>query len=226
MDSSLDKLLISEYRRIDSRIQDIDIEVATLPFGSIQKKKINGRFYTYLQYRAGGHVKSDYIPDENCDAVSKKINQRKELLTEKKLLTEEKTKIERALGSKLIEEGEFSSYKPIRSVDYKTYTLYMSELAHTLKKLGKDAFINKYSNVRIKGIKGRYLNGLLDYLQGNSGKQRNSTSLILDPYTYQMYFKYKDTSVLKESLKRAIPQFLKQGLLVTDIQEAVNGTFN
>ena len=39
-----------------------------------------------------------------------------------------------------------------------------------------------------------------------------------------MYFKYNDKSSLDEELKRAIPAFLNQGLLVTTIQEAVNGT--
>lgn len=223
MNSSLDKLLITEYHRIDMRIQSIDIEVSTLPIGSIQKKNINGRFYAYLQYRDGRHIKSDYISYEDCEDVYKKITQRKELLSEKKLLIKDKLKIEKALGSKLIENGAFSAYKPVRSVDYSAYTIFMSELAHDLKRLGKDTFIKEYSDIRVKGINGRYLKGLLDYLQDNPGIQRKSTSLVLDPFTYQMYFKYKDKSVLKESLSHAIPQFLKQGLLITDVQEAVNG---
>jgi hypothetical protein len=39
-----------------------------------------------------------------------------------------------------------------------------------------------------------------------------------------MYFKYGDKEALAEELKHAIPAFLNRGLLITNIQEAVNGS--
>lgn len=39
-----------------------------------------------------------------------------------------------------------------------------------------------------------------------------------------MYFTYGKKDILEYRLKEAIPEFLMQGLLITDVQEAVGGT--
>ena len=47
----------------------------------------------------------------------------------------------------------------------------------------------------------------------------------LDPYTYLMYFKYENMDVLMRDVQKVIPAFLNRDLLITNIQEAVGGTF-
>ena len=116
-------------------------------------------------------------------------------------------------------------YKPVKNVDYKDYKIYMSHLAHEIKRLGEDEFVFEYQGVKESGIRGRYLRGLLNYLTKNdSSKPYGKSNIVLDPLTYQMYFTYGKKDILEYRLKEAIPEFLMQGLLITDVQEAVGGT--
>ena len=39
-----------------------------------------------------------------------------------------------------------------------------------------------------------------------------------------MYFKYGQKNILEDEIKKAIPAFLHRGLLITNVQEALNGT--
>lgn len=98
----------------------------------------------------------------------------------------------------------------------------MSTVAHDHKSMSQQDFLKKYDVSKYRGLNKRYLAGYLDYINGidrNSGRKTND--LVLDPYTYLMYFKYGQKDVLNEELKRAIPAFLCRGLLITSVQEAV-----
>ena len=89
-----------------------------------------------------------------------------------------------------------------------------------------DDFIRKYDVSKYRGLNKRYLAGYLDYINGIERRSvRRTNDLVLDPYTYLMYYKYGNKEVLNEELKRAIPAFLNRGLLITNVQEAVNGSF-
>ena len=83
--------------------------------------------------------------------------------------------------------------------------------------------MKKYDITKYRGINKRYLAGYLDYICDIERPiTRKTNDLVLDPYTYLMYFKYDQKDVLNEELQRAIPAFLCRGLLITNVQEAVN----
>lgn len=119
--------------------------------------------------------------------------------------------------------------KPKRFVNYNRYTLFISFLAHELKRLGIDNFIKTFKNKKYYGINKKYLDGYIEYLEnkkhGHSivcNKQYNR--LVVDPYVYTAYYKYGDKSVVNRALDNAIPEFLNKGLLITETQEAVNAS--
>lgn len=69
------------------------------------------------------------------------------------------------------------------------------------------------------------IKALVNYLTKNENtKAYNSANIVLDPLTYQMYFTYGEKDILESRIEKAIPEFLMQGLLITDIQEAVGGS--
>ncbi len=97
-------------------------------------------------------------------------------------------------------------------------------MAHDNKSMDPDAFIDKYDVSKYRGIRKRYIAGFLDYISGiDRGNIRRTNDLVLDPYTYLMYFKYGNRDVLKQEIQKAIPAFLNRGLLITNVQEAVGG---
>lgn len=117
-------------------------------------------------------------------------------------------------------------YKPKFFVNYTKYTLFMSFLAHEYKRLGYLRFIEKYKTKKYKRLNGKYLMSYISYLENSkSGNvitiNKVPKKIVLDPYTYTMYFKFKDKTVLKDSLSKAIPEFLVNGLVITEVQEAV-----
>lgn len=222
-----EELLVEQYNILLEEKERLQVEVSLLPVGSIQEKRIKDRLYSYRQYREGKSVKTVFIPDNQVSIVSEQIERRKSATHRIKEIDTELKQLSKALGGVVHSLGIYADYKPVKNVDYEDYTHYMSYLAHELKRLGKKNFIKEYSSAKKTGINGRYLKGLLNYLSGNKDeKYRNSTYLVLDPFTYQMYYLYKDKDILKESIKEAIPEFLQQGILVTNIQEAVNGALS
>lgn len=95
----------------------------------------------------------------------------------------------------------------------------MSTVAHDHKKMDPADFARKYDISKYRGLNKRYLAGYLDYILGiDRGNTQRTNDLVLDPYTYLMYYKYGDQSVLDAELKRAIPAFLNCGLLITNVQ--------
>ena len=188
------------------------------PKGSLRKRRIGNRDYYYLQYREGKHVRSLYIHTDDVEGVRIEIETRKDLESEAR-------KLQARLNSyaKLI--GVHRTYRPVKNVDYEQYTLFMSTVAHDHKRMEPDEFIKKYDVSKFRGLNKRYLAGFLDYINGIDRRNtRRTNDLVLDPYTYMMYYKYGNKEVLKEELERAIPAFLNRGLLITDVQEAVGGS--
>ena len=203
------------YKKTNNEIQMLEAEKMILPKGYIRKKTINGKEYTYLQYRDGNKVRSVYIDKHTKAEIEKKIAERKRIENKIRELQQRKKTLERKLGIR--------KYLPEKDVDYKAYSLFMSQLAHDYKRLGTEGFMEKYDTSKYRGINKRYLKGYLDYILGNKTKNnRKSNKLVLDPYTYLMYFKYGNKETLDEELLKAIPQFLNQGLLITNVQEAVH----
>ena len=206
----------NKYKKTDSELLDLRRKLKDCIKGSLRRRMIKGREYYYLQYREEGHVRSDYIALDKVEGIRLEIAERKRIEAQIKQLQE---RLDRY--AKLI--GIHRSYRPVRNVNYDDYTLFMSSVAHDYKTLGIDNFIAKYDVSKYRGINKRYLAGFLDYISGiERNNMRRTNDLVLDPYTYLMYYKYGDKDALNKELKRAIPAFLNRGLLITDIQEAVN----
>ncbi len=210
----------AKYIKQEKKLSDIREKMEHFRKGNLRKRTIGKKDYYYLQYRDNNHIRSIYIPADEVSTTVSEIHTRKEL--------EKKAKeAERRLKEYAALLGIHRTYRPVRKVDYGEYTLFMSAVAHDYKTLDHDHFTDKYMISRYRGINKRYLIGFFDYINGIERRNtRRTNDLVLDPYTYLMYFKYGQKSVLEEEVKRAIPAFLNQGLLVTDIQEAVNGTYS
>lgn len=96
--SVLEEMLEEEYGRSLRLSRHIEIELATLPKGSVRVREIRGREYYYLNHREGNKVKSDYIPASEIDSVQHKIARRKELKAALREQEHSRKQIERALG--------------------------------------------------------------------------------------------------------------------------------
>lgn len=223
MDKTSD-ILIKQYNTLCAERETLAEECKGLPLGSIQRKRIKSGIYHYRQYREGDNVKTIFIPDDKLDEVTKCIARRKAIDIRLKEINTEINKIIKALGADIHTIPKFQDYKPVKHVDYKDYTMFMSYLAHEVKRLGKDKFLIEYKEVKESGVRARYLKGLINYLsKSEKSKAYSSANLVLDPLTYQMYFTYGKKDILEARIEQAIPEFLMQGLLITNIQEAVSG---
>ena len=211
-------ILTNEYERKRAIQIELDGKINALPKGYIQSKRIRGQLYYYLQFREGSKVKTQYIPKDDLQEMRQKIKERKELERRLKTLLAEEEQLAVLLGRHII-------YRPVKNIDYEEYTLFMSTVAHDYKRMNSKDFLEKYKPSVYRGLKKKYIKGFLDWLKGSYEVNiRKGNELVLDPYTYYMYFDVGEKSVLQEELKSAIPEFLNQGLLITDIQEAVSVT--
>lgn len=96
----LEQVLEEELERSIRLCAAMEDEMLSLPKGSVRTKMIRGRAYYYLTYREGDRVVSDYVRAEELDALSAKIERRREL---KSALAEQKKnqrQLYRALGRK------------------------------------------------------------------------------------------------------------------------------
>ena len=210
----------SEYNRMNKELLKLQEKIRNCPKGSIRKRTFKGREYCYLQYRDGKHIRSLYVKRSEVESLKIEIETRRKL-------EESARKLQSRLNSyaKLI--GIHRTYRPVKNVDYEQYTLFRSTVSHDYKKMDPDDFLRKYDVSKYRGLNKRYLAGYLDYINGIDRQNvRKTNDLILDPYTYLMYYKYGNKEVLEEELKSAIPVFLSRGLLITNVQEAVNGAFD
>lgn len=209
----------SDYIAIDEELKKQQKRLEEYPKGTLRRRSIKGGEYYYLQYRDGKHVKSQYVHAGDVAGLLDMIEERREL---EKKIREMQSRLEHY--ARIL--GIHRSYRPVKDVNYEDYTLFMSSVAHDYKTLELESFIDKYDVSKYRGISKRYIAGFLDYISGiDRGSMRKTNDLVLDPYTYLMYFKYGDKDVLKREVKKAIPAFLNRGLLITNVQEAVGGTF-
>lgn len=71
---------------INSRIADLERDIAMLPEGSVTKKKIKGKDYFYHRISKGGKRTESYVDFDDVAELTEKINQRKSLEKELKEL--------------------------------------------------------------------------------------------------------------------------------------------
>jgi hypothetical protein len=205
-----------EYDQLNKELNGIREDLMHYPKGNIRIRKIKNKEYYYLQYREGKHVKSRYIKSDDISKLQIELETRKDLEDKARNLENRLSMYAKLLGI-------HRSYRPVKNVNYQEYTLFMSTVAHDYKSMSQDEFLKKYDVTKYRGINKRYLLGYLDYISGiERPNTRKTNDLVLDPYTYLMYFKYDQKDILKEELQRAIPAFLSRGLLITNVQEAVN----
>ncbi len=209
----------SDYIVIEEELTKQRKRLEEYPKGTLRCRTIKGGEYYYLQYREGKHVRSRYVHADDVAGLLEIIEERREL---EKKIREMQLRLEHY--ARIL--GIHRSYRPVKDVDYEDYTLFMSSVAHDYKTLELESFIEKYDVSKYRGINKRYIAGFLDYISDiDRGSMRKTNDLVLDPYTYLMYFKYGNKDVLEQEVKKAIPAFLNRGLLITNVQEAVGGTF-
>ena len=209
----------SDYIVIEEELTKQRKRLEEYPKGTLRCRTIKGGEYYYLQYREGKHVRSRYVHADDVAGLLEIIEERREL---EKKIREMQLRLEHY--ARIL--GIHRSYRPVKDVDYEDYTLFMSSVAHDYKTLELESFIEKYDVSKYRGINKRYIAGFLDYISDRDrGSMRKTNDLVLDPYTYLMYFKYGNKDVLEQEVKKAIPAFLNRGLLITNVQEAVGGTF-
>lgn len=159
------------YEKINNEIQMYEAEKMSLPKGYIRKKNINGKEYTYLQYREGDKIKSVYMDKNTAAETEKEIAERKRIEDKIRELKQRKKILEKKLGIR--------EYLPEKEVDYENYSLFMSQLAHDHKRLGTEGFIAKYDTSKYRGINKRYLKGYRDYILGNKTENSRKSNCIL-----------------------------------------------
>ena len=95
--SAVDELILEEAERLKriraAKLRDFDM----LPKGSIRKKRINGREYHYLQWRDGKHIRCKYIPADELEAVSRRIDRRNNLKNEIAAINADLSKLQRII---------------------------------------------------------------------------------------------------------------------------------
>ncbi len=206
----------NEYNQLNKKLSCIQDDITHYPKGNLRIRMIKDKEYHYLQYRDGKHVKSRYIKSDDVDKIQLELEMRKDLEKQARDLENRLSMYAKILGI-------HRSYRPVKNVNYEEYTLFMSTVAHDRKSMSQEDFLKKYDLTKYRGINKRYLAGYLDYICDiERPNTRKTNDLVLDPYTYLMYFKYGQKDVLNEELQRAIPAFLSRGLLITNVQEAVN----
>jgi hypothetical protein len=99
--SILSEILNEEYKRLTDTLSSFEALVAGLPKGSIREKKINGKEYSYLQWRDGRKVRSKYIKQEEKVSLSEQIERRRQYEKEIKTLRETKKEFSRIIGRDL-----------------------------------------------------------------------------------------------------------------------------
>ena len=73
-------------REIINRIAELKTQIASLPSGSVTKKRVNGRIYFYHRFSVDGKRKEKYIPAEEVENLRQRIDYRKSLQSEIKEL--------------------------------------------------------------------------------------------------------------------------------------------
>lgn len=100
--SIIDEVLSEEYERSLRLSGALEAEIASLPKGSLQVKRINGHDYYYLQFREGSKVVSKYIAATEVAAMKAAIERRRADMVALKEQRESQRKLARALGKELV----------------------------------------------------------------------------------------------------------------------------
>lgn len=100
----LEEVLLEEYNRISRTEALIEKEMQDLPKGYISKKRIKGKEYSYLQFRDGNKVCSQYIKASMLSDYVEKLELRKKDEIALAEFKKSKDAIIRALGKEFIDE--------------------------------------------------------------------------------------------------------------------------
>lgn len=103
--------LLDQYFRVKNSIRSYEenIEKKCVK-GSLIKKRINNKEYTYLQWRDGEKVRSRYVKKSELNNIEKGIRMRKKYKESIKQLKLSLHDMEKFLGKELIEEYSRQQY--------------------------------------------------------------------------------------------------------------------
>lgn len=82
-----------EEKKRFARIRELEEQIAGLPVGSISKKRVNGREYSYHRWTENKKRVEKYIPADEADELRTQIEQRKALEAELKMLRKKVPKL-------------------------------------------------------------------------------------------------------------------------------------
>ena len=103
--SILDVKLIDEYYRCENALRVHEMALKEMNFtGNISVKTINGKQYSYLQWRDKDKVKCRLLSDNGVAVVKRQINRREEHKSSIKHLKHDMKQIQKILGKKVIDE--------------------------------------------------------------------------------------------------------------------------
>lgn len=115
-----------------------------------------------------------------------------------------------------------------RFINYNKYAWWMSVLAHEYNRSGIEGLERKYREHRHHGIYKKYFRGYIKYLkeiesngEASIANHGYSGKLVLGIVGYDNYIIYGDKQAFLDNLKNAKSAFLSEGLLISEVQEAV-----
>ena len=79
-----------------TRMKELEQQIAELPVGSITRKTVNGKIYFYQRWSENGKRREKYIPLDDVDAFREQIEHRKTLEQEIKALRRGLPKVKKA----------------------------------------------------------------------------------------------------------------------------------
>ena len=107
----ISEILIQQYKDLCKERSLLEDEIRNLPVGSIQQKKIKNGTYYYRQFREGGTVKTEFIPNVELEEIQNKINRRKDIEKRLKEIKEEIGQVIRGLGSDIYTIEGFEDFQ-------------------------------------------------------------------------------------------------------------------
>ena len=88
--------ILQEKERIDRMLKKYQEELEKLPKGTISAKKAGQSAYSYLKYRDGTTVISQYIPKKDVEDIRKQVERRRHIEIMIRSLQEERAIAEQA----------------------------------------------------------------------------------------------------------------------------------
>ena len=112
------------------------------------------------------------------------------------------------------------------TVDYEDFTLFMSHVAHEIKRYSTEDFIAKYKKQISEThyhsrINQAYIEAIVDYFsKEDNGFTTVCDKYVLDYYAYFWWVNEDDDTDAQKVYNDAIPEFKNRGIIICRLEEA------